>query len=232
MSLPTVEIYADIYCPWTYLVVYRLRRTWPDYAGRVRLAWRALSLEYINAAGANKPTIEAEINLIAGVEPALPVGRWRRPDWQWPMTFWPALEALACAQAQSEAAAFAMSWALRHAFFAEGRSLSLRHELLAIAHAVAADTDLDAARFADDWDSGRYKGSVIADSRRGWHDLRVAGSPTFVLPDGRQVTSPGTGEADVDEARGIVHSYTPFPGDPLAPLRELLEAALPTPAQP
>jgi predicted DsbA family dithiol-disulfide isomerase len=226
MSLPTVEVYSDIHCPWSYLVVHRLRRIWPDYAGRVRLAWRSLSLEYINARGTPKPTVEAEINLIASLDPSLPVTAWRRPDWQWPVTFWPALEALACAQAQGDDAAFAMSWALRRAFFVEGRSPSLRHEILAIAHEVAAASPLDADRFEADWDSGRYKADVLADSRRGWHELKVEGSPTFVLPNGRQVSSPGTGEADIDEERGIVHSFTPYPGDPFAPLRELLDAAL------
>jgi hypothetical protein len=132
------------------------------------------------------------------------------------VTFWPAFEALACAQAQSHVAGFAMSWALRHAFFAESRSPALRHELLAIAREVATQADLDVERFEHDWDSGRYKASVIADSGRGWHELKVNGSPTFVLPDGRQVSGPASGEVDIDEERGVVRSYVPFVGDPLA----------------
>jgi predicted DsbA family dithiol-disulfide isomerase len=70
---------------------------------------------------------------------------------------WPAFEALACAQAQNGEAAFAMSWALRYAFFTESRNIALRGELLAIAQAVAQETSLDLARFEADWDSGRYK---------------------------------------------------------------------------
>jgi hypothetical protein len=66
---------------------------------------------------------------------------------------------------------------------------------------------------------------VIADSRRGWHDLQVGGSPTFVLPDGRQIANPAAGDADIDEERGIVRGYTPYDGDPLAVFRGLLEAA-------
>ena len=64
MALPTIEIYSDIHCPWAYLAVYRLRRVWPDYAGRVRLVWRALSLEYINERGTPKPIVDAEIGLL------------------------------------------------------------------------------------------------------------------------------------------------------------------------
>lgn len=137
VTLPTVEIYPDIQCPWTYLAVYRLRTVWPEYAGRVRLVWRALSLEYVNAQGAPKPTLDAEIALIAQIEPALPLQRWSRPGWQWPVTCWPAFEALACAQAQGREAGDTMNWAVRRAFFAENRSSALRHELLAIAREVA-----------------------------------------------------------------------------------------------
>ena len=174
-----------------HLTVFRLRQVWPAYAGRLELRWRALSLEYINRQATPKPLLEVELDLIRRIEPALPLRRWARPDWQWPVTFWPAFEALACAQAQGHVAAYAMSWALRHAFFAEGRSPALRHELLEIARSAAAETPLDLGRFEADWDAGRHKAEVIADSRRGWHELKVEGSPTFVLPDGSQVSSPG-----------------------------------------
>jgi predicted DsbA family dithiol-disulfide isomerase len=229
MNTPTIEIYSDIHCPWAYLAIYRLRQVWPEYAGRVQLVWRALSLEYINRQGTPKPVLDAEIDLLRGrVEPGLPAQRWARPDWQWPVTFWPAFEALACAQAQGHEAAFAMSWALRHAFFAEGRSPALRHELLAIAEQVAGQGLLDLARFEEEWDGGRHKASVLAESRRGWHELKVDGSPTFVLPDGRQIANPGAGDAEIDEERGVVRGYTPFAGDPLAVLRDMLDAAIAT----
>ena len=226
-TIPTIEIYSDIHCPWAYLAVYRLRQVWPEYAGNVQIIWRALSLEYINRQGTPKPVLDVEIDLMRErIEPSLPIRRWPRPEWQWPVTFWPAFEALACAQAQSHDAAFAMSWALRQAFFAGGRSPALRHELLEIAGQVADEAGLDLARFEEDWDSGRYKAGVIAESRRGWHELKVGGSPTFVLPDGRQISNPAAGEADIDEERGLVRSYTPFAGDALAVFRDLLHAAI------
>jgi hypothetical protein len=115
-----------------------------------------------------------------------------------------------------------MSWTLRRAFFAEGYSLSLRHELFELAGQVAAETDLDLDQFKRDWDGGRYKSQVIAESRRGWRDLKLNGSATFVLPDGRQVTNPALGEVDFDEANSVLRSFTPYPGDPLAAYREML----------
>ncbi len=109
MSLPIIEIYASIECPFAYLATYRLRQMWPEFAGRVQIAWRALSLEYINQrVGTPKPLFEAERELLTRIEPALPFQPWPRAEWEWPVTMWPAFEALACAQAQSAEAAFDM----------------------------------------------------------------------------------------------------------------------------
>ncbi len=232
MSLPVIEIYSSIECPFAYLATHRLRRIWPEYSGRVQIAWRALSLEYINRQGNPKPVMQTETALLPQIDSDLVVQVWPRPDWQWPVTVWPAFEALACAQAQSPDAAFEMSWAIRRAFFAEGRSLSLRHELLEIAGEVAAQTDLDLQRFEHDWDYGRYKGTVISESRHGWHTLQVNGSPTFVFADGRMISNPAAGEVDLDEANNILHGYTPYPGDPVQAYRVLIESALtPGPSQ-
>ncbi|MGH2543906.1 MAG: DsbA family oxidoreductase [Ardenticatenaceae bacterium] len=222
-TIPTIEIYSSIECPFAYLSLYRLRQVWPEYAGRVRVVWRALSLEYINRESTRKPLIEAELDVIRQhIEPELPVLAWPRPAWEWPVTMWPAFEALACAQAQGERAAFEMSWALRYGFFARGRSPSLRHEILAIAEEVARETELDVARLEEEWDSGHYKARVLADSRRGWHDLRVNGSATFVLPDGTQVTNPGLGELDFDEETFTLRGYEPPEEGALEVLQRLL----------
>ena len=228
MSLPTIDLYSDIHCPWAYLTVYRLRQIWPDYADRVQVVWRSLGLEYINERGTPKRILDPEMELMAQIEPDLPMQLWSRPDSEWPVTFWPAFEALASAQAQSHSAAFEMSWVLRRTFFGESRSPALRHELLAMAREVAATTDLDFDRFKDDWDNGRYKGTVVVDSRRGWRELRVEGSPTFVLTNGRQFPYPATGHADIDVKRGVVRQYTPYEGDWVPVYREMLEAAIAT----
>src|SRR5688572_25481368 len=99
--LPTLELYSSVECPFAYLAIYRLRQVWPSYAGRIRLVWRALSLEYVNSTGNSRPLFEAELSLVRRIEPGLPGRSWSRPEWDWPVTMWPAFEALACAQAQS-----------------------------------------------------------------------------------------------------------------------------------
>ncbi len=41
MTLPVIDVYSDIHCPWAYLAAYRLRQVWPAYQGRLRIVWRA-----------------------------------------------------------------------------------------------------------------------------------------------------------------------------------------------
>lgn len=224
--MATLEIYSSIECPFAYAAIYRLRQVYPEYDSRVELVWRALSLEYVNKAMTPRPQIRAELEALRHIEPDLPLQHWVRPDWEWPSTMWPAFEALACAQAQSARAAYALSWALRYAFFAESRGISMRHEILAVAEGTAPSSGLDMARFEQDWDSGRYKAQVLSESRRGWETLKVQGSPTFVLPGGKQVSNPSLEGLDFDDETLRVRSYTPPDRPPLEIFRDLLEEAV------
>jgi predicted DsbA family dithiol-disulfide isomerase len=217
-----LEVYASIECPYAYLATYRLARLRDEWEGKVRIWWRALSLEYVNSQSYSKPLYEAEYALFKQIEPDLPWRLWERAEWEWPTTFWPAFEALACAQAQGPAPAFEMSLALRQAHFAECRNISLRHELLLIAERLARKGKLDLGLFTEDWDQGRYKHTVLAESRKGWHDLKLDGSATFVRADGRRATNPALGEIDFDEQRGLLKSFSPFKGDPLEIYRDLV----------
>lgn len=222
---PVIEIYSSMECPYAYLTTYRLRQLWPEYSGKVRFVWRALPLEYVNQQSYPKPLYEAEYALFKRIEPELPWHLWTRPDWQWPVTHWPAFEALACAQAQGDGPAMAVSWSLRHAYFAKNACLSLRHEVFAAVEEGAPD-GLDLERFRQDWDSGRHKPQVLEESRRGWHVLKVNGSATLALPGGQQITNPAVGEIDFDEEQLQLRSYQPYPGNPLDTLREILNGAL------
>lgn len=222
MSERKVEVYGSMDCPYTYLATYRLRRLWPRIEGTVKVVWRCLSLEYINKRPVVQPLIAAERQLFAQIEPALPYEPWSREDWDWPVTMWPASEALACAQLQNAESAMAMSWALRHAFFAESRNIALRHEILAIAKEVAERAPLDVGQFKVDWDSGRMKPAVIGESRHGWRELKLEGSPTFILADGRRVTNPALGEIDFDEESYVLRGYEGFDGDVEAVYAEML----------
>lgn len=221
-----IELYASIECPFAYLAVHRLRQVLPEFAGRVQIIWRALSLEYINRQVYPKPLRELEIDLLAQIDPTLPLQHWSAPDWQWPGTFWPAFEALACAQEQGPDTALELSWRLRRAYFEEGRTICLRHEILDLAQPLARIGLLDMGRFQSDWDSGHFKGSVLEDSQRGWHELKLKSSPTFLYRDGWRVSNPAVGELNLDEEQAQLRSYTPFPDDPLEFYRMLLLKAI------
>ena len=225
-NIPTVQLYSSIEDPFAYLAAYRLRQIWPDYLDRLKIFWRALPLEYINHACTPQPQFEADRLLFAQIEPALHFISWQKEQWCWPNTLWPAFEALACAQAQGSVAAMEYSWALRYAHFAEGRCISLRHELMAIAEEVAGQGYLYYPRFQIEWDTGKYKRTIIAESWMGWRDLKLPKGATFILPNGNRITNPAIGEIDFDVQTGSTPNYIPFTGDPLNVYRAILDQAL------
>lgn len=59
---------------------------------------------------------------------------------------------------------------------------------------IAGEAGLDVHRFLSDWDSGRFRQTVIEESHRGGEVLRGRSSPTFVLPSGKQVNNPAAPE--------------------------------------
>ena len=201
--------------------MYRLRQLWPEYGARVRVAWRALALEIKNEQTTPKFILDQEIPLMARQEPELPIGPWRAPEWQYPVTLLPAFEARACAERQGDAAAWEFGWRVRMALFAESRCVSARHVLLE----VARESGLDLERFARDWDSGAERPRILAESHRGWEILNVDGSPTFVLPNGRQVHNPGAWKATWGPGKQIV-KVDPAPDAPDGDWRRAYRAFL------
>lgn len=226
MTLPIIEVYGSIECPYAYLMNFRLRKLMPEYEGKLQVAWRALSLEHVNNAPSNMLGLIYEGGILKMAEPKLMVKEWPQNELIPPTTFLPAFEALAGAQAQGHAAAFELSWALRHAVYAEGRNISMRHEVFALAEQVAKKTDLDIEQFKRDWDGGKHKAKIIAESSKGWYEIKVEGSATLVLPNGKQFSNPAIGEFDFDERKGEVRDYHPPNKDWMTTYREILNGAL------
>lgn len=201
----TIEMYADLVCPYAYLTAWRLRRLRDRLGPEVTIVHASLSLEYVN----NRPTprfwIGLELPLLMCEEPELPWQVWSRPEAEWPVTVLPAFEAVKCAERQSMALAHDLDWALRHALHAESRTIALRHEILACAEHVG----LDMARFTEEFDSGVAKRRVIEEARAGWEQLRVQGSPTLVFPNGAQAHGPDLGLPTVTFGTNRTLSYTP-----------------------
>lgn len=200
-----IELYADLACPVAYVAHARWRRLRDDYAGRVAIVHRCLALEYVNREPTPMALVEAEIAELAKYEPDLPYQPWPGLPSTWPVTIWPAFEAVKCAERQGLSQADDLAWEIRVAFFRHGRCISMRHVLLDLARSVIG---LDQARFEADFDRGVAKQFVIDESRKGWETLRVPGSPTFVLPSGRQIAAPGLPDLDVDPSTGQIRSVT------------------------
>lgn len=93
---------------------------------------------------------------------------------------------------------------------------------------VARQAGLDVERFLRDWDSGRFRERVIAESHRGWEELEVPGSPTFVLPSGKQIHNPAAMKVTWSKAGKIESTQQAEcpDGDCLAVYRSMLDEAL------
>lgn len=225
---PRVALYADLACPYAYVAAYRLRTLRDEYRGRLVIEHKSLPLEYVNRQPTPKPVLDSECPLLMLAEPELPWEPWHAPLSEWPVTLWPAFEAVKCAERQDLELADDLDWAIRTAFFAESRCVSMRHVLLELAERVGLAMD----RFTRDFDSGQAKALVMAEARGGWERLKVPGSPTLVLPSGRQIgdaAALGLPEVQVDEqGYGRVTGLRPAPcaGEVcLALYRHLLDEA-------
>ena len=196
-----VEFWGDLSCPFAYLAHYRFRRVLPEYGGRVVLAHKCLALEYVNREPTPKPTLDLETPFLVLAEPGLPFRPWSAPASEWPVTLWPAFEAVKCAEDQGAELAEELAWRIRVAFFADNRCVSMRHVLLELAEAAG----LDRARFEDDFDAGVTKRRVIEEARSGWERLALPGSPTVVLPDGTRLDGGALGlpNVELDQAGGL-----------------------------
>lgn len=192
-----IELYADLHCPYAYITAYRLRKLRDDYEGQVTIVHRSLPLEYVNRRPTPKTILDEETPILMLEEPDIPYRPWKRDLTHWPVTMWPAFEAVKCAEKQAAEYANDLDWAIRKAFFADSRCISMRHVLLDLAQDVGLDMD----RFTEDFDSGSTKHQVLHEAQTGWEELEVEGSPTFVLPSGQQFSFLALPKVKLDRLR-------------------------------
>ncbi len=195
----TVVVYSDIGCPWAHVAVWRLHeaRRRLRLGDRVHLDHRAFPLELFNSQPTPRPEYEGEMDFCASLAPRAGWQRWTGPDWAWPVTLLPAMEAVQAAKEQSLAASEDLDIGLRRAFWGESRCISLRHVILE----VASQCDrLDLARLADAIDAGRARHALFEQWEVAKTDA-VAGSPHLFTPDGWNGQNPGL-ELDWREEEG------------------------------
>jgi len=212
----TVVVYGDIACPWSHLCVHGLRQA----RGRlgldeqVDLDLRSFPLELFNGRPTPKRTLDAEVPVVGALDPSAGWQMWQRPDFEYPVTTLPALEAVQAAKEQGLRASEELGRALRYAFFAESRTVSLLPVILDVAKECDA-VDVDA--LAKVLDEGRARAAVI-EQRDTAERIGVKGSPHVYLPDGSDVANPGIEkhwEGDEGEGFPVIDGYDPSVYDDL-----------------
>ena len=203
-----IQLYSDVHCPYAYLTAYRLRKLRSEYQDTITIEYKSLALEYVNKRPTPKQILDNETPILMLEEPDIPYEPWHLSLTEWPVTMWPAFEAIKCAERQGAELAAELDWAIRTAFFAESRCISMRHVLFDLAERVG----LDMNRFASDFDHGVTKHLVLQNAQNGWEKLKVEGSPTFVLPSGKQVSYLALPKVKLDQQRHArVISVQPAP---------------------
>lgn len=185
----SIVIWSDIACPWATLAVHRLRTTRARLGldRRVVLDHRAFPLELMNGRCTPRKVLAAEVPVVGRLAPEFGWQVWQAPESEWPVTTLPALEAVQAAKEQSRAAAEDLDHALRHAFFAESRCISMRPVVLDVAGTVPS---VDADALAKALDDGRARHHLV-DQWLEARDGSVKGSPHLFLPDGSDEPNPG-----------------------------------------
>lgn len=185
----TIAIYSDLWCSFAHLAIHRLHTTRARLGLQDQVVFdhRAFPLELFNGATSPRPGTDSEVAGIGRLNPDAGWRLWRAPDWAYPATTLPALEAVQAAKAQSLTASEALDLALRRAFWVESATISLRPVILAAAATTGA-VDVDA--LADALDDGRARRTVMDHYATARTDA-VTCSPHLFLPDGTNSANPG-----------------------------------------
>jgi predicted DsbA family dithiol-disulfide isomerase len=188
-SADTIVVYADLNCSFAHVAVQRLHemRSRLGLDGVVHFDHRAFPLELFNLSVNERPGVDSEIAVVGAIEPAAGWRLWQGPDWRYPVTMLPPLEAVQAAKSQGWAASEQLDRSLRKAFWEQHRCISLRHEILDIAQETGVIDVDDLARLLD---AGSSRADVIAQFRAAEND-NVICSPHVFLADRSNYANPG-----------------------------------------
>lgn len=185
----TVVVYSDLNCSFAHLAMHRLHEA-RRRLGLAEWIWfdhRAFPLELFNRSVNERQGVDSEISVVGALAPAAGWRLWQSPDWTYPVTTLPPLEAVQAAKAQGWLASEELARALRRAFWADSRCISMRHVILE----VAAETRVvDVNELAAALDSGSARSAVMAQFEAA-REGRVRCSPHVFLHDGTNSANPG-----------------------------------------
>ncbi|GAA1690053.1 hypothetical protein GCM10009765_44250 [Fodinicola feengrottensis] len=168
--------------------------------GRIWFDHRAFPLELFNQAVNSRPGVDSEVAVVGALAPEAGWRLWREPDWTYPVTMLPALEAVQAAKAQGWQASALLDRSLRRAFWAEHRCISLQSVILE----VAAETGgIDVSHLEAALVSGVFRSEVIEQFRTAQNREAVKCSPHVFLADGTSEPNPGVRARWVNGEFGI-----------------------------
>lgn len=185
----TIVVFSDIGCPWAHAAVWRLHdaRRRLGLQRNVAFDHRVFPLELFNSQPTPRDELAVEWEACAALTPRAGWQAWNGPDWAWPATMLPPMEAVQAAKEQGLAASEQLDRGLRRAFWGESRCVSLRHVILE----VAAECDgIDLEALADAIDSGRARHLMFEQYAVARTDA-VNGSPHLFVADGTNLENPG-----------------------------------------
>lgn len=158
--MSTVEVFADIWCPFTHVGLRRLLARREEVGIAIRIRVRAWPLELVNGTPLDSHFVAEEVTeLRSEVAPDLFAGF---DEDGFPTTTLPALALVESAYEAGQAKGEAMSLTLRDALFEKGRNISDPAVLEEIARAL----DVPAAGAAherlvrESWDEGRTRAVI------------------------------------------------------------------------
>ena len=164
----------------------------------MRFDHHVFPLELFNAQPTPRNELDPEMPVCATLAPRAGWQPWGAPDWTYPATMLPAMEAVQAAKEQNLAASEALDRGLRRAFWGESRCVSMRHVILE----VASETDgLDLTALADALDTGRARRTIFEDWEVAKTDA-VQGSPHLFVADGTNAQNPGIETTWAQDADG------------------------------
>lgn len=185
----TIIVFSDLWCSFAHIAVHRLHETRSRLGldDTVHFDHRAFPLELFNGAPSPRPGTDSEVGGIACLEPDAGWQLWSAPDWTYPTSTLPALEAVQLAKDQSNRASENLDRALRQAFWCNSRCIDNRDVILDVAQETGT-IDVDA--LAEGLDDGRAR-RRISDHFALAKTAGVLCSPHLYLADGTNHPNPG-----------------------------------------
>jgi predicted DsbA family dithiol-disulfide isomerase len=210
-----ITVWSDIGCPWATLALHTLQTRAERQGVELLIDHRAFPLELFNRMPTPKSIVEAEMVIIAGRVPELGWRLWDAPEHTFPVTTLPALEAVQAAKDPAVGglrASSQLDFALRRAFYADNRCISIHAVILEIA-ASCPNVDKDALAEALAHGAGRQ---AVYEQWRRAQQPDVQGSPHVFTTTGDAWHNPGvtyhwTGRPPVVGGNGfpVLESYNP-----------------------